>query len=73
MALDRHAFERWQAHQRILYQAKMLRLNEERLRLAADAQAARLGAQKKTVLGHAVTVLRFTGGKVFDYVRRSLP
>ena len=71
--LEQNAFDRWLAHQRILHQAEMLRLNEERLRLAADAQAARFGTNKKTLLGHAVTLLRFTGGKVIHHVRRALP
>lgn len=70
--LEQHTFDCWLARQRLLHQAEALRLNERRLQLAEQSQAAKLGTNRRTPLQIAVSIVRFTGGKVFSYVQRAL-
>lgn len=74
---EQATFDRYVAQQRLVHQQETLRLEEERLQLTAEAQAARLRAERKTILQWVLHTLGWSIGKIFQglwyVIRRSLP
>ena len=66
---EQSEFENEVTRHRLFNEDLALRLNHERLQLTSSLQAARLGLDKRSVLGHVLHGIRWTAVALFKMVK----